>query len=228
MRTDTATLPTAESQSLHSEEPRKTAIRAVVECLRFDFGEQIMKVIPDKPTADRWMWRFYHKVQRVPTEFIINGYEAAVEARKPYMPTLSDITDAILVYWKAEEAKAEEIRRAEEAAAARKLRGKGLAGYIEETLSPNATEGRAAKAMREIREATNRPRGDRAERYERLKKNSERLDRQIMEAVEVGTLRPRTPNIRNFTCAISGCEKPATRSNDTTGGLWYCREHIKL
>jgi hypothetical protein len=167
-----------------------------------------------------WKRRAYQQLREFKPEIIVDGYERAAKARRPYMPSLSDIV-ASVGELNAERSRVAE--RLEYVNAPRLPAGSGLAGYVE-YLDAHAEGNVARGCIAMMREIVSRPDAkNEAERHERMDKAIAAHDKLL----SLKPIRPRAYGERRE-CGLTGCDSPGTMSHATNGeGPWFCVDHFR-
>jgi hypothetical protein len=203
-----------------SEDPIAQAILSLVAVCKADYGDQWAKQFGGDEDLRMWKRRAYQKLQTFKPQIIVDGYDRAAKARRPYMPSLSDIVAAVGEL-NAERARIAE--RIEHVNAPRLPAGSGLAGYVE-YLDAQAEGNVARGCIAMMREILARPDAKtEAERHERLDKAIAAHEKLL----GLAPVRPRAYGERRE-CGKTGCTANGTMSHATNGeGPWFCVEHFR-
>ena len=199
----------------------KQAVRGVFAAMKADFGAQFSRQFdraadPMAISDNAWMRRLFQRIGDVDPRDVVDGYDRCITERKPYMPNLIDIADAVA------RIRRDRLRAAEQVAeaAAPRFTG-GISGYVEHVLAPAAVGGWAQQHIGLMREILSRPEGSRQER-------NERLDQALADHAE---LMAKAPPVRHrgeyCGCAVPGCPRPGSHTHSLGGAnaTWFCANH---
>jgi hypothetical protein len=194
-------------------------VLSLVAVCKADYGDQWAKQFHgDNDALRMWKRRAYQQLREFTPETIVDGYDRAAKAKRPYMPALADIVAAVREL-SAERARITE--RIEYVNAPRLPAGSGIAGYVE-YLDAHAEGDIARGCIAMMRVIVGRPSATTPEEQgARLEKALDAHD----TLLSMAPIRPRAYGERRA-CGKNGCTEPGTLGHATNGeGPWFCVEH---
>lgn len=204
--TENVMIMTNESPRLNrsiSNDPLAVVITAVVDAMHTDYPQAFASAYKTDEDIRQLKRRLYSLLRTINPAAVADGYDACVQLKPGYLPTVPEIASAAYECDKSIKAKERNALHADAVAAL-----------------PNPNAPMPVNVRKEFeRVMENRGKTD----METLVKRHEELIRADIKRQAI-----RIPTMTNNKCAVGGCEKTGVLSHSTTGGAnFYCAEHFR-
>jgi hypothetical protein len=203
----------------------RAAVRSVFQAAKADWGARFAKQFvktgdPSDLSENAWCWRLHERTKSFRPESLIDGYDRAVRASSPHMPTLSEIVES------SRQIDGEKTRTAEHIAEVSAPRVNGLAGYVEHLAEANPDNTLALGCIETMREILSRssPATD--------EERNARLDKAMQVHAQIMATAPRIHHRGQMKqCPVPGCGKRGAIARTThaegESTEFFCAEHFR-